>query len=225
MARLFEIVQMLAAARRPMTGADLAGRLEVTQRTVYRDVAALQAMRIPIEGERGVGYILRPGFTLPPLMFTIEETEAMVIALGLLDRRGDGELRRAAHGVSEKIAASLPPPLRDRIGSGALRVWGTRADERGLDLALARQAIRDEARLSVTYRDEAGRTTDRVLRPIALVYYSETANLVAWCELRQAIRHFRPDRVTDARLAGGHFRGEGDRLRKLWTEGWTQGPT
>ncbi|WP_241239880.1 helix-turn-helix transcriptional regulator [Silicimonas algicola] len=128
MTRLFEIVQMLAAARRPMTGADLAERLEVTPRTVYRDVAALQAMRIPIEGERG-------------------------------------------------------------------------------------------------YRDETGRTTDRVLRPFALVYFSETANLVAWCELRQAIRHFRPDRVTDARLAGGHFRGDGARLRKLWTEGWTQGPT
>ncbi len=220
MARLFEIVQMLAAARRPMTGADLAARLEITPRTLYRDVAALQAMRVPVEGERGVGYILRPGFTLPPLMFTIEETEAIIVALGLLDRRGDSELRASARQVGEKIAASVPPPLRDRIGSGALRVWGSTVEPDGLDLALARRAIREEARLAIRYRDEAGRETDRNIRPVALVYYSETANLVAWCELRQGLRHFRPDRILAATLAGGNFRGEGDRLRRLWTESW-----
>jgi predicted DNA-binding transcriptional regulator YafY len=222
MSRLFEIVQMLGAARRPMTGAELAARLEVTPRTLYRDVAALQAMRVPIEGERGIGYVLRAGFTLPPLMFTIEETEALVIALGLLDRRGDSELREAAGRAQEKIATALPPPLRDRIGNGALRVWGTKAPDEGLDLALARRAIREEARLAITYRDEEGRESARIIRPIALVYYSQTANLVAWCELRVALRHFRPDRIAAAALAGGHFRGEGDRLRRLWVEGWSR---
>jgi predicted DNA-binding transcriptional regulator YafY len=222
MSRLFEIVQLLAAARRPVTAEQIAARLEVTPRTLYRDMAALQAMRIPIEGERGLGYVLRPGYTLPPLMFTLEETEAIVLALGLLDLRGDAELRAAAGQVGEKIAAALPPPLRDRLGNGALRVWGRPAMPLGLDLALARRAIREELRLSITYRNEAGDETRRSLRPVALVYYAETANLVAWCEMRQAIRNFRPDRVTEASLTGGHFRGDGARLRQLWEQGWTR---
>jgi predicted DNA-binding transcriptional regulator YafY len=222
MSRLFEIVQMLAIARRPLTADQIAARLEVTPRTLYRDMAALQAMRIPIEGERGLGYVLRSGYTLPPLMFTLEETEAIVLALGLLDRRGDTELQAAAGQVGEKIAAAMPLPLRDRLGNGALRVWGRPAAPHGLDLALARRAIREELRLAITYRDEAGQETQRTLRPVALVYYAETANLVAWCELRQAIRTFRPDRISAATLTGGHFRGEGDRLRRQWEQGWTR---
>ena len=220
MSRLLEIVQMLCAARVPLTGADLAERLEVAPRTIYRDIAALQAMRVPVEGERGIGYVLHDGFTLPPLMFTLEEIEALVVALGLLDRRGDADLRDAARRVGEKVTASLPPPLRDRIGNGALRVWGGPTMAAGLDLALVRQAIREERKLTLLYRDAQGEETERVIRPIALIYYSETANIVAWCEMRADIRHFRPDRVMRAGLEGGHFRGEGDRLRRLWTEGW-----
>ena len=110
--RLFEIIQILRIARKPVTGAALAERLEVTVRSVYRDIAALQAMRVPVEGERGIGYILRPGFDLPPLMFTIEETEAVVLALALLERTGDGELRDAAKSVGRKVAGALPAPLR-----------------------------------------------------------------------------------------------------------------
>ncbi|TWA26591.1 HTH domain-containing protein [Sinorhizobium medicae] len=89
--RLFEIIQMLRLARKPVTAAEIADALEVTPRSIYRDIAALQAMRVPIEGERGIGYILRPGFDLPPLMFSIEETEAIVLALALLARTGDEE--------------------------------------------------------------------------------------------------------------------------------------
>lgn len=222
MSRLFEIVQILAAARHPVTADQIAARLEVTPRTLYRDMAALQAMRIPVEGERGLGYILRSGFTLPPLMFTLEETEAVVLALGLLERRGDADLRAASARVGEKIASALPPPLRERLGNGALRVWGRDAPPEGLDLAVARRAIRDELHLAVTYLDAEGRETRRTLSPVALIYYAETANLVAWCDLRQAIRNFRPDRVTSADLTGGHFRGQGDRLRRLWESGWTR---
>ncbi|GGE43958.1 transcriptional regulator [Primorskyibacter flagellatus] len=211
---------MLGAARAPLTGADLAERLEVAPRTIYRDIAALQAMRVPVEGERGIGYVLRDGFTLPPLMFTLEEIESLVVALGLLDRRGDAALRNAARRVGEKVTASLPPPLRDRIGNGALRVWGGPAMAEGLDLALVRQAIREERKLALFYRDAQGEESERIIRPIALIYYSETANIVGWCELRGDIRHFRPDRVVRAGFEGGHFRGEGDRLRRLWTEGW-----
>lgn len=123
--RLFEIIQILRVARRPVTAQTIAEALEVTVRSVYRDIAALQTMRVPIEGERGVGYILRPGFNLPPLMFSIEETEAIVLALAMVARTGDSELRQAARQVSDKIAASLPEPLSKTLSANALHAWGS----------------------------------------------------------------------------------------------------
>ena len=219
--RLFEIIQILRLARKPVTAADIAGQLEVAQRSIYRDIAALQAMRVPIEGGRGIGYILRPGFNLPPLMFSIEETEAIVLALALLERTGDGELKQAAKRVNQKIAAAIPPLLRQTLGANALHAWGTAAaSPEGIDLAVVRRAIRDEQKLAIHYRDESGRASERAIRPLALIYYSETANIVAWCELRQALRNFRADRVKSGALIDDFFRGEGDSLRKEWVAGW-----
>jgi predicted DNA-binding transcriptional regulator YafY len=221
--RLFEIIQILRLARHPVTAAEIAGRLEVTARSIYRDIAALQAMRVPVEGERGIGYILRPGFDLPPLMFSIEETEAVVLALALLERTGDTELKAAARRVGDKIAGAVPPPLRQTLSARALHAWGTTPRQpEGIDLATVRRAIRDEETLRIDYRDEYGRASERTIRPIALIYYSETANIVAWCELRAAIRNFRADRVEACETTGQHFRGEGDRLRQLWISGWTE---
>ncbi len=212
--RLFEIIQILRLARKPVTAATMAGQLEVTVRSVYRDIAALQAMRVPIEGGRGIGYILRPGFDLPPLMFSIEEMEAIVLSLALLERTGDDELKQAAKRVGAKIAGAVPPPLRQTLDANALHAWGFAAPSASaVDLALVRRAIRDEEKLSLSYRDEAGRATERTVRPIALIYYAETANIVAWCELRQAIRNFRSDRIEDCRPTGLWFKGEGDVLR------------
>jgi predicted DNA-binding transcriptional regulator YafY len=218
--RLFEIIQILRLARKPVTSADIAGQMEVSQRSVYRDIAALQAMRVPIEGGRGLGYILRPGFDLPPLMFSIEETEAIVLALALLDRTGDGELKQAAKRVNRKIAAAMTPSLRRTLDANALYAWGTTTRPDGIDLALVRRAIRDEQKLAIAYRDETGRASERTIRPLALIYYSETANIVAWCELRQALRNFRGDRVKSGMLVDDFFRGDGDRLRKQWIAGW-----
>lgn len=220
--RLFEIIQILRLARHPVTAAEIADRLEVTVRSIYRDIAALQAMRVPVEGERGIGYILRPGFDLPPLMFSIEETEAIVLALALLERTGDRELTVAARRVGEKIAGAVPAPLRQTLSARALHAWGSvpRQPE-GIDLATVRRAIRDEEKLAIDYRDEYGRASERIIRPVALIYYSETANIVAWCELRQAIRNFRADRVEACAVTGDHFAGEGERLRQIWISGWT----
>ncbi len=181
--RLFEIIQILRVARRPITAQTIAEALEVTVRSVYRDISALQTMRVPIEGERGVGYILRPGFNLPPLMFSIEETEAIVLALAMVARTGDTELRQAAKKVSDKIAASLPEPLSKTLSANALHAWGSIAPSpAGVDLAMVRRAVRDEERLDITYGDETGAETRRQIRPIAMIYYSETTNIVAWCE-------------------------------------------
>jgi predicted DNA-binding transcriptional regulator YafY len=221
--RLFEIIQILRLARHPVTAADIAARLEVTVRSIYRDIAALQAMRVPVEGERGIGYILRPGFDLPPLMFSIEETEAVVLALALLERTGDADLRAAAKRVGDKIAGAVPPPLRQTLSARALHAWGTTpAQPEGIDLATVRRAIRDEEKLLIDYRDEYGRATERTIRPVALIYYSQTANIVAWCELRTAIRNFRADRVEACAVTCTHFRGEGERLRQVWISGWAE---
>lgn len=221
--RLFEIIQILRPARKPVTAAAIAAQLEVTIRSIYRDIAALQAMRVPIEGERGIGYILRPGFTLPPLMLSIEETEAIVLALALLDRTGDTELRRAAKRVNRKIAAVVPEPLARTFSADALHAWGTVAPAPdAVDLALVRRAIRDEQKLLIDYRDEPGNVTNRAIRPIALIYYSQTANIVAWCELRNAIRNFRADRVAHCEARDDFFPGQGDRLRQVWIDGWQQ---
>ncbi len=122
--RLFEIIQILRLARKPMTAAKMAETLEVTVRSIYRDIAALQAMRVPIEGGRGIGYIMRPGFDLPPLMFSIEEMEAIVLSLALLDRTADEELKQAARRVNQKISGAVPPPLRQAMDNKVLLCLG-----------------------------------------------------------------------------------------------------
>ncbi|ATN33389.1 transcriptional regulator [Rhizobium sp. ACO-34A] len=219
--RLFEIIQILRLSRHAVTAAEIAERLEVTPRSIYRDIVALQAMRVPIEGERGLGYILRPGFDLPPLMFSVEETEAIVLGLALLDRTGDVALKAAARTVNDKISAAVPEPLRRSLQTPVLKAWGSvAAAPATLDLAVVRGAIRDEQALDLTYRDAGGHQTERRVRPIALIYYSDTMNLVGWCELRSAIRNFRVDRVIVCSLAPTFFRGEGDVLRRRWMDGW-----
>jgi predicted DNA-binding transcriptional regulator YafY len=219
--RLFEIIQILRLARKPVTAAEIAEKLEVVQRSIYRDIAELQAMRVPIEGGRGIGYILRPGFNLPPLMFSIEETEAIVLSLALLERTSDVELKQAAKRVNQKIAAAMPPPLRQALDAQALYAWGTMAaSPEGVDLSIVRRAIRDEQKLAIAYRDERGEETERTIRPLALIYYSDMVNIVAWCELRAALRNFRVNRIKSSALIDDFFRGEGDILRKEWIAGW-----
>ncbi|MBF9232494.1 helix-turn-helix transcriptional regulator [Microvirga alba] len=219
--RLFEIIQTLRLAEAPVTAAQMAASLKVTPRSIYRDIAALQAMQVPIQGGRGIGYLLRSGFDLPPLMFSIEETEAMVLALALLERTGDVALKQAARRAHQKIAAAMPPPLRQTLGTKTLYAWGAVAPSSdGIDLAMVRGAIRDEQKIELAYRDEQGHASRRTIRPVAIIYYSETANIVAWCELRQAFRNFRVDRVEASALIDSFFKGEGDDLRSRWIAGW-----
>jgi len=217
--RLFELIQMLRRARGSVTAAQLAERLEVTPRTVYRDIAALMAMRVPIEGAAGVGYIMRPGYDLPPLMFDHEEIEAIVVGLELLRRTGDKGLQAAAARVSAKVAAALPETRGGELEDGRFVVSRFGAHEpEAIEMSVLRQAVRDNARLALSYRDGDGRETRRTVLPLAVIYYTDATVLAAWCELRGDFRHFRVDRIADCEATGEHFHDEAQALRRDWQD-------
>ena len=215
--RLLDIIHLLRHAKAPMTARAIARSLEVTPRTIYRDVVALQAMRVPIEGAAGVGYVMRAGLDVPPLMFTADELEAVAVGLSLLGRTRDGGLQAAAARVTRKIADVLQPDGARHIEASGLAVspW-TAVPAADVDLSLLRRAIREERKLRFRYRDATTACTQRTVCPVALTYFVDSVVLAAWCELRGAFRHFRPDRMEDCREAGDGFRGQGGRLRAAW---------
>lgn len=215
--RLFEIIQILRRANAPVTARVIADALEVSKRTIYRDVITLQAMRVPIEGEAGVGYIMRAGFDLPPLMFTDVEVEAIGVGLSLLGRTGDADLLAAASRVSRKIADVLPDAADSRIDGSPLHVsqWNE-IPAAMVEYRVIRQAIREERKLCLQYQDAGAQSTERTVRPIALVYYVDSVLLAAWCELREDFRHFRVDRMIACQPTDSVFRGESERLREKW---------
>jgi predicted DNA-binding transcriptional regulator YafY len=198
--RLFDILRILRAASHPVTAASIADELEVTVRTVYRDVATLQARRVPIEGAAGIGYVLRRGFDLPPLMFTEDEAEAIAVGVRMLARTGDPGLLKAAESVLSKVALVVPDPLREYLSAAPVYVSKRGASVPALrDLPTTiRHAIRDGRKMRIAYQDENGRETLRVIQPFAVAYYVEATLVCAWCELRRDIRHFRTDRVVSA---------------------------
>ncbi|MEZ5778360.1 MAG: YafY family protein [Paracoccaceae bacterium] len=211
--RMLDLIAILRAARRTMTAGDIAERLGTSRRTVYRDVAALQAMGVPIDGEAGVGYLLRPGFDLPPMNFTVDEAEAVIVGLALLARTGDVGLINAAKSVAAKVAAVQPSRNAAVLAASGWHALPLAA----VDPAFLRRAIREERRLALGYRDGEDRATDRTILPLALIYYVDAVILAAFCELRQAFRHFRLDRIESCALAGGSFRDLGAGLRKAWS--------
>jgi len=215
--RLFDIIQLLRTARGPLTAAALAAELEVNVRTVYRDVATLQARRVPIEGAAGIGYVLRRGFDLPPLMFTADEIEAIAVGARMLARTGDEGLRHAAGSVLSKVTAVLPDRLRAQLADPPLFVSRSGAPvPEGVDLSEVRQAIRDERKLSIAYTDAIGAHTQRVIWPIAMAYYVEATLIAGWCELRRDYRHFRADRITSITVLDERYPSESGRLVAEW---------
>lgn len=212
--RLFEIIQILRAARGPVTAEALAARLEVSARTIYRDLAALQAMRVPVQGEAGVGYVMRRGYDLPPLNFDEEEVEALRVGLSLLARAGDGALTRAAARITARIDA-----LNDPADWIQVAPWGAPMDDPGrgrVQVADLRAAIRGERKLRLVYQRHDGARSERIVRPLAMVYHLECVMLAAWCELRGGFRHFRSDRMIECAALEEGFAGQGATLRAVW---------
>ena len=214
--RMFEIIQLLRNANQPRTAAQIAEELEVTPRTIYRDIASLQAMRVPIDGAAGVGYIMRPGFDLPPINFDIEEAEAVTVGLAMIARTGDRGLKRAGRRACRKLSEATQ--LSDALLSST---WGPQEPD-VVDLSDLRAAIRQERKLSITYRDGSGAETRRTVLPFAIVYHSEAIILAAWCELRNDFRNFRPDRIADYEQLEDGFKGRGEGLRREWMQSYAE---
>ena len=194
--RLLDLIQLLRSYRFPVSGAELAERLGISLRTLYRDIATLQQQGANIEGEAGVGYMLKPGFMLPPLMFSEEELEALVLGMRWVAGRTDTQMAVAASSALSRIAAVLPQDLRDSLDANALLVGpATQRMEDRVDVATLRRAIRSGYKVNIDYCDQNGQGSQRLIWPFALGYFDRVRVLVAWCEMRQDFRHFRTDRI------------------------------
>lgn len=193
--RLFELIQILRDGRLH-TARDMADRLEVSTRTLWRDMASLIASGLPVEGERGVGYILREPVTLPPLTLTPDETEALALAVRLLAQGADPSLAHAAASLSAKIATALPASRRPHA---ELPVWvfpGPEALAAARFLPALRRAVRLSERLRLDYTDSAGQASQRLVRPLQLEFWGRVWTLATWCETKGDFRSFRVDRIT-----------------------------
>ena len=216
--RLLELMEVLRRHRAPVAGAALASELDVSLRTLYRDIATLQGQGAEIEGEPGLGYVLRPGFTLPPLMFSIDELEAIVLGAAWVGRQTDDQrLSKAAGNALSKITAVLPDELRREAESGSLMV-SARVVPVQIDPSFLRDAIRKELKLRIGYRDDAGAETERVIWPFLIGFFEQRKVVSAWCELRNDYRHFRIDRIASLAATGERMPRRRHALLKEWRD-------
>jgi predicted DNA-binding transcriptional regulator YafY len=206
--RLFQVIQLLRR-RNVATAAWLAGELEVSERTIYRDVRDLVSSGVPIEGEAGVGYVLRRGFDLPPLMFTDAEIEAMVLGARVVTSWGDAGLARAAGDALARVESVLPERLRGRLTDTRLYAPGFHVpQEVAARLTSLRRAIDEHRKAQLDYTAPEGERTQRCVRPLGLFFWGTVWSLTAWCELREDFRSFRLDRMTALDVLTERFRDE-----------------
>jgi predicted DNA-binding transcriptional regulator YafY len=217
--RLLRIIQILRRHRRPVRGQVMADEVEVSLRTLYRDIADLITDGVPIRGEAGIGYVLGEGYDVPPLMFNADELEAIMLGLRWVSRRGDSDLARAAQDTSAKIGAVLPPALKPLLfDSGLLAppVYTKLTDN--VDVSSLRQAVREQRKVELVYRDETGKDSERVIWPIGIAYFDAQRLVIAWCELRQDFRSFRTDRMMKATVSQEKYQERRKVLLKRWSE-------
>ncbi len=215
--RLFQIIQILRSTRSPITGRKLADELEVSIRTLYRDMAELVAQRVPITGEAGMGYALDEGYDMPPLMLTADELEAAALGAAWVASEADPTLARAARDLITKLSDTIPNELRPVVLDASTRPIKTRAiiDE-NFNGAQLRQAIRQRCRTRLTYADSRGQTTERTVWPLLIAFLDRSRYLVAWCESRADFRHFKTDRVQDLEVLSEKYPGRRAGLISEW---------
>lgn len=218
--RLFQIIQILRGARRPVTAQQLAGELERDRRTIYRDIAGLAANGVPVRGEAGVGYVLEAGYELPPLMLTPDEIEAALLGAQWVMERGDSSLARGARDLVAKLETILPGDMRHLLDGSGLLAAGTAAsiEPDAVDLQALRRAIPERRKTSILYRDEQGRASARIIWPIHIGYFDRVRLVVGWCELRGAFRNFRSDRISEATVLPERFTPSLRQLRRAWRD-------
>lgn len=192
--RLLSLLQALREHRSPVTAAALADRFDVSERTIHRDLATLRELGAPIDGEAGVGFVLGPGFFLPPLALDEVEADAVLLGLRFVERRGDDALADAARSALAKIAAGMDDDAERNMREGGLAVGPSVSEAKGT-LGTVRTAMREGRKLRIAYRDRKERDSERIIWPVALGFFDETEMLAAWCESREAFRHFRLDRI------------------------------
>lgn len=218
--RLLDLLQTLRRHRQPVSGETLARELGISIRTLYRDIVTLQGQGADIVGEPGMGYVLKPGFMLPPLMFSEDELEALVLGSRWVAKRsGGGSLGQAAENALAKIASVLPPDLRERLDTTNLLVGSrTVPPVQEADLSEIRLAIRTERKLHIFYTDEAGHQTERTIWPFALGFFDHVRIVLAWCEARDDFRSFRTDRISTMTKIADRYPQRKGALLKAWKE-------
>lgn len=218
--RLLALLQALRSRRRPVTAAVLARELQVSERTIYRDLSALAVQGAPVQGEAGVGYVLHPGLFLPPLMLTEDETEAVLLGLRYVDQRGDDVLTRAAANAHAKILAVLPQ--EGQIAATLpMTIPGRKAvgfPDNKVPLSALRSAIRTCKRLAISYVNGEGHQTQRVIWPIQLGFMDTARVVTGWCELRKAFRFFRTDRISSAEIRDRYPARRADLIRNFYAQ-------
>ncbi len=215
--RLLDLIQSLRRHRRPVSGAALAEEVGVSLRTLYRDIEALRAQGARIDGEAGLGFVLRPGFMLPPLMFSEDEIEALVLGSRWVSERADDALASAAGNALAKIAAVLPDDLKETLDASNLLIGPGEPIAAGdAELAAIRAAIRAERKMDIAYADKAGSLTRRTVWPFALAFFDRARVVVAWCELREGYRHFRTDRIAELATTVQRYPRRRAALLKEW---------
>lgn len=217
--RLFQIIQVLRSRNTAITGRELAEELEISLRTLYRDMAELTAQRIPIRGEAGTGYILEDGYDMPPLMLTADELEAAALGAAWVASQADPSLARGARDLVAKLSTAIPKELRPIILDAGLRAvsFKPKIQERfsGADL---RHAIRERLKLRLVYKDQNSKTSTRIIWPLFIAYLDDVRMIVAWCEARQDYRHFRTDRVSSMQAMNDRYPGRRAALIKRWED-------
>lgn len=221
--RLFQIVQYLRGGRL-LTAAMIAERLEVTTRTVYRDVADLIGSGVPIEGEAGVGYVMRAGYDLPPLMFNSDEIVALVAGARMIRAWGGAQMAAAAEEALVKIEAVLPEDARAKAAAVPVHAFTMNdmsADVRRL-IDQIEAAVDGRIRLGIDYSDQHGASSRRAVRPLGLWFWGKVWTVVGWCELREDFRMFRLDRIKGVEQAGPFKPQKGQTLRDFYARGFPE---
>jgi predicted DNA-binding transcriptional regulator YafY len=214
--RLFDVLQILRRHRQAVSGNYLAQETGVSLRTIYRDIALLQSMGAEIEGESGFGYVLKPGFMLPPLMFSEEEIKAIALGVQWISRQTDEGLASAANNALSKIDAVLPSELRRKLVDNDFHVGRTMLPMPAIDLKLLRQAMQQQMKLRIVYRDSKDADSERIIWPIAVAFFDSRRIIAGWCELRQDFRMFRADRIQRTELLADRYPGQRRELVRQW---------